>query len=205
MDDAEIYMEHRELASAEELDSPPLLWGDWDLDEHDANIPTFPATWNGVDHLMIPDAMGRSEWEQRSPALGLNEKSILALERHVANPDLLDVQRRRIFRYMRAKMLQQLIGCSGAGSVSDLCSILRSELQSRVPAPAPAWYVFSTITMGPRKVGYSACSNRNCLVTETATSAPFKCSKCGVSWFCSEQCQALDWVARHKLECNETI
>ena len=202
MDETDVYMNHRELASAEELE-------DWDFDELGARVPTFPAAWKQeklkLADLMIPDAMGRSEWEQRSPALGLNEKSILALERHVANPDLLDVQRRRIFRYMRAKMLQQLIGCSGAGSVSDLCGILRSELQSRVPAPAPAWYVFSTITMGPRKVGYSACSNRNCLVTETATSAPFKCSKCGVSWFCSEQCQALDWVARHKLVCNETI
>jgi hypothetical protein len=101
-------------------------------------------------------------------------------------------------------MLQQLIGCSGAGSVSDLCGILRLELQSRVPSPAPAWYVFSTISMGPRKIGYSSCSNRGCLVTETVSSAAFKkCSKCGVSWYCSQQCQALDWAARHKFVCNE--
>ena len=153
---------------------------------------------------MIPDAMGRSKWEQRSPALGLNEKSILALEKHSANPNLLDVQRRRIFRYIREKMLQQLISCSGAGSISDLCEILRSELQCGAPSPAPAWYVFSTISMGPRKIGYSSCSHRGCLITESLTRAPFKkCSKCKLSWYCSEKCQGLDWVARHKVVCDE--
>ena len=84
MDDTDVYMNHRELASAEELE-------DWDFDELGARVPTFPAAWNRekrckLSDLMIPDAMGRSKWEQRSPALGLNEKSILALEKHLASP-----------------------------------------------------------------------------------------------------------------------
>ena len=199
MDITSVYINHRELASAEELE-------DWDFDELGARVPTFPASMNRekLSDLMIPDAMGRSEWEQRSPALGLSEKSILALEQHSASPKLLDVQRRRIFRYIREKMLQQLISCSGAGSISDLCEILRSELQCGAPSPAPAWYVFSTISMGPRKIGYSSCSHRGCLITESLTCAPFKkCSKCKLSWYCSEQCQGLDWVARHKVVCEK--
>jgi hypothetical protein len=105
MEDTTVYMGHRELATAEELE-------DWDFDEQTARVPSFPASWNQnkrkLSDLMFPDAMGRSEWEQRTPALGLNEKSILViLKLHSASPDLLDVQRRRIFRYMRAHMLQQ--------------------------------------------------------------------------------------------------
>jgi hypothetical protein len=202
MNASDLYMDHRELASAAELE-------EWDLDERGARIPTFPKTWHQqlrkFTHLMIPDAMGRSEWEQRSPALGLDEKSIQALEQHAANPMLLDVQRRIIFRRLREHMLVQLIGCSGACSVNSLCEILRAELQRGVPAPAPTWYVFSTITMGPRKIGYSACSNRDCLVTESLASAGAfkKCSNCKVPWYCSQACQASDWATRHKDVCKE--
>ena len=201
--DQDLYKEHRDLAS-------PLELEDLDFDERFARIPTFPAAWNQVklklsgSHALIPDAMGRSDWEKRSPALGLNEKCFEVLEHHVANPLLLDVQRRQIFRYLRVKMLQQLICCSGAGSVDDLCKILRAELAYGVPAPAPSWYVFSTITMGPRKIGYCSCSNRGCLVTESVESTPFKkCSRCRLAWYCSEKCQASDWVA-HSVICNES-
>ncbi len=70
MDDTAIYMNHRELASAEELE-------DWDFDDLGACMPTFPAAWRNrgnlkLADLMIPDAMRRSKWEQRSLALGLN-------------------------------------------------------------------------------------------------------------------------------------
>jgi hypothetical protein len=201
MDNDSMYMNHPELASAEELE-------DWDFDERSGRIPTFPASWTPIIpnllSLAMPGAMGRSKWEKRSPALGLNEMNIRALEKHAENSALLGVQRRRIFDIIRSKMLQQLISCSGAGSVGDLCKILRAELTSGVPAPAPAWYVFSTITFGPRKVGYSCCCHRGCLVTESVTSSPFKkCSQCRVSWYCSEKCQELDWLARHKVVCND--
>ena len=102
MDDSDLYTDHRELACSEELE-------EWDFDERGARIPTYPQTWRKISDLMIPDAMGRSEWEQRSPALGLNEKSIQALEQHAASPMLLDVQRRLIFRRLRSTMLRQLI------------------------------------------------------------------------------------------------
>ena len=202
--DQDLYKEHRDLAS-------PLELEDWDFDERFARIPTFPAAWKLVklklseSYTLIADAMGRSDWEKRSPALGLNEKCFQVLEQHLANPLLLDVQRRQIFRYLRVKMLQQLICCSGAGSVDDLCKILRAELTCGVPAPAPSWYVFSTLMMGPRKIGYYPCSNRGCLVTESVESAPFKkCSRCRLAWYCSEKCQASDWVARHSVVCNES-
>jgi hypothetical protein len=198
MDAVDINMAYREVASPEELE-------EWDFDERQARIPTFPKSWNRDMFLMIPDAMGRSEWEQRSPALGLNDDTIQDLEQHATNPLLLDVQRRILFQYLRHEMLQQLIGCSGAGSVHDLCEILRAELALGVPTPAPAWYVFSTITMGPRKIGYSACNHRGCLVTESLTSARAfkKCSFCKVPWYCSAACQSSDWAIRHKHICEE--
>jgi hypothetical protein len=88
--------------------------------------------------------------------------------------------------------------------VGDLCEILRSEMQSGAPSPAPSWYVFSSISMGPRKIGYSSCSNRECMITESLTRAPFKkCAQCKVSWYCSDKCQGSDWVARHKMVCVE--
>ena len=197
MDDSDLYTDHRELACSEELE-------EWDFDERGARIPTYPQTWRKISDLMIPDAMGRSEWEQRSPALGLNEKSIQALEQHAASPMLLDVQRRLIFRRLRSTMLRQLISCCGAGSVDALFEILRAELKGGVPAPAPAWYVFSTVTMGPRKIGYSACSRQGCFMTESlsSTSAFKKCANCKVPWYCSEKCQASDWT-RHKVVCNK--
>jgi hypothetical protein len=202
MNASEMYYDHRELANAAELE-------EWDFDERRANVSTFPKSWHQelikLADLLIPDAMERKDWEQRSPALGLNKKSIRALEQHAANPLLLDVQRRKIFRRIREHMLRQLISCSGAATVNDLCGILLAELKCGVPAPAPSWYVFSTITMGPRKIGYSACSNRDCLVAECLTSARAfkKCSNCKVPFYCSEACQASDWTARHKFVCNE--
>ena len=135
-----LYMDHRELATSEELEQ-------WNFDECGACIPTFPNTWRRDLFLMIPDAMGRSEWEQRSPALSLNEKGIQALQQHAASPKLLDVQRRIMFDVLRQKMLVQLISCSGADSVEALCDILRAELKCGVSAPAPAWYVLSTVTL----------------------------------------------------------
>jgi hypothetical protein len=197
MDINALYMDHCELATSEELEK-------WNFDERGARIPTFPNTWDRDLFLMVPDAMGRSEWEQRSPALSLNEKNIQALQQHAASPKLLDVQRRIMFDVLREKMLVQLISCSGADSVEALCDILRAELKCGVPAPAPTWYVFSTVTMGPRKLGYSACSRRGCLITESVTSAAFKkCGKCRFACYCSEQCQASDWATRHKAICSE--
>jgi hypothetical protein len=67
-------------------------------DERGTSIPTIPAAWNrdkllklSDSHLVIADAMGRSEWENRS------EKSILSLEQYAATPLMLDVQQRRMF------------------------------------------------------------------------------------------------------------
>jgi hypothetical protein len=116
MNAVDINMAHREVASPEELE-------EWDFHEREARIPTFPKSWNRDMFLMIPDAMGRSEWEQRSPSLGLNNDIIQDLEQHASNPLLLDVQRRILFQHLRHGMLQQLIDCSGAGSVHALSTI----------------------------------------------------------------------------------
>ena len=43
----------------------------------------------------------------------------------------------------------------------------------------PKWYVYSTVTMGPRKIGYDRCENRTCFRTETIDQKFSKCSK----WF----------------------
>jgi hypothetical protein len=197
MDINSVYIEHRELATPEEVEQ-------WNFNERGARIPTFPNSWRKDMFLEVPDAMGRIEWEKRSPALSLNEEEVQALQKHAANPKLLDVQRRIIFHVLREKMLVQLISCSGAGSVEELCEILRAELMCGVPAPAPDWYLFSSVTFGPRKIGYSACSRRGCLVTESLTGTKFKkCGNCRCAWYCSEQCQASDWEARHKVVCGE--
>ena len=59
-------------------------------------------------------------------------------------------------------------------------------------------YSFSTTTMGPRKIGYDSCEHRGCLRTETVGQKFSKCSSCRVPFYCSRDCQAADWKARHK-------
>lgn len=75
-------------------------------------------------------------------------------------------QRRSLFKMLRSDMLQQLISTDGCTTVDHLFAILRAEIESGNPAAVPDWYKFSTISMGPRRLGYSYCENRTCTRTE---------------------------------------
>jgi hypothetical protein len=154
--------------------------------------------------LAAPEALKRREWEARQPALGLSESNLLALEAHVADHRLLPVQLRILFSSLRATMLRQLISCSGAATVPDLCKILREELQSGTPAPAPDWYSFSSCSIfGPSKNGYESCCNRGCLTTESIAHCFQKCSQCRAASYCRKECPTADWKVRHKKVCTE--
>eukprot|EP00656_Telonema_subtile_P022973 TRINITY_DN24264_c0_g1_i1.p1 TRINITY_DN24264_c0_g1~~TRINITY_DN24264_c0_g1_i1.p1 ORF type:complete len:140 (+),score=19.94 TRINITY_DN24264_c0_g1_i1:360-779(+) len=113
------------------------------------------------------------------------------------------VQKRRLFSHLRSSMLRQLISCNGCESMVDLCAVLRAEVSSGVPAQAPSWYKFSTVTMGPRKIGFDSCSSRGCFLTEDADAKFQRCSGCGVVVYCSKGCQKADWKARHKHVCKD--
>lgn len=149
-----------------------------------------------------PEAATRRAFERRPPALGATPALLAELQSHY---ELLPpVQQRMLYRHVRSTMLRQLMSCDGATNINDLVNILQEEMKSGTPSPVPEWYKYSTVTMGPRKIGYDGCSNRDCHRTESHDQPKFaNCSKCKVSVYCSRECQVIDWRARHKKVCKK--
>lgn len=100
-------------------------------------------------------------------------------------------------------VLKQLIPCSGCSTSEQIIDVLRNEISSGVPASVPGWYKFSTVTIGPRKIGFYYCGNRGCYRTEDCAAPFLACSQCRMAVYCSTECQRADWSARHKKVCKE--
>ncbi|KAL9182089.1 hypothetical protein ACHAXT_012432 [Thalassiosira profunda] len=206
-------MNAEDLYTREDLMTPEEL-EDFHLDPSDCAIPTLtPLLKNWIlmgaigddsDSFMhpAPEAETREEFERRPPALGANPRLLRGLEAHYEI--LPPVQQRSMYRLVRSQMLRQLISCDGAATLPDLVGILRREMEAGTPSPVPEWYEFSTVRMGPRKIGYDGCSNRGCLRTESCDKPRFaRCSKCKVAVYHSRECQIEDWKARHKQVCKQ--
>jgi hypothetical protein len=192
------YGDFPDLMTPEELE-------DWHHEPSDDVVSTLPPFWRSMFIMSTgrsPEAEYRKDFEARPPALGLTGAQINELEAHGNHPQLLPTQRRSLFGNVQSTMLRHLIPASGCATLADLCHALREELQGGTPAPVPDWYVYSTKTMGPRKIGYDACEHRGCLNTETVGAKFSKCSKCRMACYCSRECQGSDWKARHRKVCQ---
>ncbi len=121
--------------------------------------------------------------------MGLSIATIDEINPHLQLPGLKPVQKRRIFNLLRGTMLRSLISCSSCSNIEQLLCILREEIASGVQAPVPEWYVYSTVTMGPRRIGYYHCCKRGCFMTETTDAQFQKCGQCGLAVYCSKDCQ----------------
>ena len=197
----ELYFQHPELMSVEELE-------DFHHDLNDDVVPTFPQSpnlFNLGEVLGSPEAAMRQQFEARPPALGLTLAEINAYEQHSQHPGLTPQQHRLVFRHLRDMMLRHLIACSGCTKTAELTAILRTEHESRKPAKVPEWYKYSTVTMGPRKIGYASCSASRCFSTETVDTKFSKCAACKLAVYCGSSCQKSDWKARHKHVCKEAL
>ena len=83
---------------------------------------------------------------------------------------------------IRNKMLRQLIPCSGAQTLDDHLKTLEDEMIRGTPSPVPDWYEFSTVQLGPRRIGYYECENRGCYNTETVDRSFSRCVKCKLAY-----------------------
>lgn len=193
------YGDFPDLMTTEELE-------DWNHEPGDDVVSTAPQFWRDQVIMgsmgMSPEAEYRRAFEARPPALGLTAAQLDELEAHTHHPQLLPTQRRSLFRMVKSSMLRSLIPTPGCQTLADLCRVLREELQRGTPAPVPEWYVFSTTTSGPRKIGYDGCEHRGCANTETTGAKFSKCSQCRGACYCSRACQAADWTARHRKLCK---
>lgn len=199
MNGEDLYYEHEELMSPEELED-----AHYEPNSGKAiDSPLFFRKWYTSTQLTYQaDAEGRKEFEKRPPALGLNGRMLDEIEGY---PNILHVttsQIRRFFELIKGTMLKNLISCNGSQTLSDLVSILREELSTGVPSPVPSWYKYSTVTMGPRRIGYYSCDCRGCLNTETVDKIFAKCGSCSIPKYCSKECQLIDWKQRHKVVCK---
>jgi hypothetical protein len=188
---------------------PELLTGeekeDLNFAPNRSSTPDWPANFQSWlrDHRPNPEAMERREFESRPPALGLTLSLLDELHSHLQLPKLKAAQKRCIFKSLRGKMLRSLIPCSDCSTAEDLLGVLRDEITCGVPAPVPEWYSYSTVTMGPRKIGYSPCCRRGCFKTETIEARFHKCSQCELAVYCSRECQVQDWKDKHKKVCKQ--
>jgi hypothetical protein len=135
--------------------------------------------------------------------MGLTNALLDELQQHFNHPNISSVQKRRLFDCLRESMLNNLIPCYDISSIEELCAILRAEIESGVPSLVPKWYVYSTVTMGPRKIGYYSCCKVGCMRTEDYITRFSSCGNCNLAPYCSRECQVSDWKARHKKICNE--
>ena len=209
MNAEDLYIGREDLMTSEELE-------DIHHDPSTETIPTYTPIlrqWilfgntgnedddSGFGMRPTPEDEYRHEFENRPPAMGATPLLLNELRTH--HVKLPPVQQRLLYRSVRYQMLRQLISCDGAETINDLLGILQKEMESGTPAPVPDWYEYSTVRMGPRKIGYDGCSNRGCYHTEVHDKPRFsRCSKCKVAIYCSRDCQATDWKARHKKVCK---
>jgi hypothetical protein len=194
----DVLYQHEELMTPEELE-------DFHHDSSTDAVDQIPRWF--LDKTMLtptPDEFGRSEFEKRKPAFGLTLLEIDQLDQHAQNPKMTQGNNRRFFHHLRGIMFHSLISPSGCSTVSELCNVLRAEVESGVPAPVPEWYTFSDVRFGPRRLGYRQCDNRGCLKTETLPGPRFpQCSSCKLAAYCGRDCQTADWKIRHKILCTE--
>jgi len=214
MNAEDMYIGHPHLLTREEIEEGDYVDSGYDLPSHSPilrKLILFGGYTDGKDQFGMPlmrptpEAQYREEFENRPPALGATPAMLEELRTHNAKLQKGGVQQRRLFQTLRDQMLRQLISCDGAKCMEDLVDILQKEMESGIPAPVPDWYTFSTVTRGPRKIGYDRCSNwlGPCYHTETHDKPQFsRCSKCKVAIYCSRECQAHDWKARHKKVCK---
>ena len=80
--------------------------------------------------LAAPEACERREFEAREPALGLSMAQVDELEAHSRHPDLLPVQQRMLFSSIEGCCRRQLISTDGMSTVSDICALLRAEIEA---------------------------------------------------------------------------
>ena len=194
-----LYLDHEELMSLEEKE-------DGDYTPGSSIAPDYPSwyrDWLMRDIEYQPDAEGRKDFEKRPPALGFSSKMIDDIERYPNTKMVTTSQIRRFTNTIKRKMLRNLISCNDCKTLSDLVLILREELSNGVPSPVPSWYTYSTVTMGPRRIGYYACDNRGCYKTETVDKTFSKCGQCSIPKYCSRDCQLSDWSQRHKQVCKD--
>ena len=187
-----------ELLSAEEKE-------DIEYKSNSGAIPDYPENYRSwyMSFSPAPEASERREFEARPPAMGLTNALLDELLQHANNPKFSSIQNRKLFHGLREKMLRNLIPCSDIPSVEELCAFLRAEIESGIPSPVPKWYVYSTVTMGPRKIGYYSCCKVGCLRTEDFSTKFMVCGSCNLAPYCSRECQVSDWKARHKKICSE--
>ena len=196
MNPHDIYMENESLMT-------PAEKAIFRLKPNSCAIPDIPRSYLALlrSDLPTPDAMDRVKFESRAPALGLTASALDEIEAHEKNPKFTAPQRGRLYISLRNSMLRALIPCSGASDIPGLVSVLRKELVSM--SPVPEWYLYSTVTMGPRKLGYDYCSTRGCTATEDLAVHFSLCGRCKVCVYCSRECQLKDWNERHKAVCKK--
>ncbi|KAH7289244.1 hypothetical protein KP509_31G065800 [Ceratopteris richardii] len=89
---------------------------------------------------------------------------------------------------------------------SDGCSLL-SDFGCNVPPPTPhiahrflvEWFTIHTLSQDLRICWHELCGR-----PETRKEEFRRCSACGLAYYCSRACQALDWRLRHKLTCDSS-
>jgi hypothetical protein len=196
MDASMLYFDKPGLLTEEERE-------DAEFDPSSIVLPVIPPSFHHDYDRARPDAEGREAFERRTPALGFKSRDLDGMAARFESGSVSQSQRRMEFGVLRSAMLSNLIPCSGVKDFAGLLGILRAELASGVPAPVPSWYEYSTVKFGPRRMGYYACDARGCFVTEDAARTFSKCGGCGLPKYCSRECQAADWKARHKFACKK--
>lgn len=187
---SELYYEHEELMTPEELEEAHRLPNSSPMPDS----PPFMRNTISIINRPPPEAAYRAKFEKRPPALGLTTRQLDEISAYEKHPDFLPVQRRNLFSRLRGQMLSQLIPCSGCSTINDLLPILQNEIVTGVPAAVPEWYKYSTVTMGPRRIGYECCDKRGCFQTEDLTHQFQKCSQCLLPFYCSKECQVLLYI-----------
>lgn len=180
----DLYYDHEELMTSEEREDAEYIPG--------RNYePVWFRNWVMEGSKYQADAEGRKKFESRPPALGLSARMIDDIEGYPNIRGVTASQVRQFTSSIRGQMLRNLISCNDCKTLSDMVPILREEISTGVPSPVPSWYTYSTVTMGPRRIGYYACDNRGCYKTETTEKKFSKCGQCSISKYCSRDCQVV--------------
>eukprot|EP01080_Neovahlkampfia_damariscottae_P005748 gene5748-9569_t len=108
------------------------------------------------------------------------------------------------FSYLKSTCLRNFIPTDGIEDY-DYKTIHELILKNKGKLiKAPLWYKPPPIQIGPRRIGLEACCRIGCSRTENENDHFKACGGCHVPFYCSKECQTVDWKFRHKKVCKKS-
>ena len=132
----------------------------------------FPQLLTGIP---LADKDNIDVYLKRAPGLGLKVEQLDRFAEAAKDDARTE---KELFDGMREMALRNFSDLDNVSSLDELLQVLRKEIESGKAPKLPAWFVPSSVSFGPRRLGYRGCDNRGCFRVETPEEEFKRCGGC---------------------------